>query len=117
MTDTKTAPIAPLGGRSVFLRDPDSERLLAMVMAVAAETAVLHDRLDRLERVAAEKERFSLADLAAYEPTAEVRAERADWMKDYIARLLRIFHETLDDDDGGARSAAYGDLMERLAKV
>lgn len=116
-TDRKPSPQAPLGARTVFLRDPDSERLLGMVMAVATETAVLHDRLDRLERVASEKESFTLADLAAYRPTAEVEAERAEWMKGYMARLLRIFHETLDDDDGGARSAAYGNLMDRMSKV
>lgn len=117
MTENRReAPVAPKGGRSVFLRDPDSERLLAMVLAVASEVSVLYDKIDRLERVAAEKPSFTLADLAAYEPTPEVLADRAEWLQGYMARLLRIFHEDLDDNDGGARTKAYADLMDRLAR-
>ncbi len=113
---SRKGPVAPKGGRSVFLKDPDSERLLAMIIAVASEVSVLYDKIDRLERVAAEKPSFTLADLAAYQPTAEVLAERAEWLQGYMARLLRIFHEDLDDNDGGARSAAYADLMDRMAR-
>lgn len=114
--ERRQGPVAPKGGRSVFLKDPDSERLLAMILAVASEVSVLYDKVDRLERVASEKPSFTLADLAAYEPTPEVQAARAEWLRGYMARLLRIFHEDLDDNDGGARSAAYADLMDRMAR-
>ncbi len=116
MSDLKKAPAVPLGARPVFLKNADDERLLAMIMAVASEVSVLYDRIDRLERVAAEKPSFSLDDLAAYELTPDARAARAEWMQGYVTRLLRIFQETLDDADGGARTAAYKDLMERMAK-
>lgn len=110
------APKTPLGGRPVFLNHPDNERMLAMVLAVGAEVSVLYDRLDTLERVAVERERFSLDDLEHYVPSPEVMAARANWRRDYLGRMLRILYEDLDDNDGGARSADYAELMAALAR-
>jgi hypothetical protein len=39
------------GGRPYFLDDPAVERVLNISMAVAAEVAVLHERMDTIERL------------------------------------------------------------------
>ncbi len=44
-------PKASKGGRPTFLDSADSERLLNMVVALAGEVSLLHDKLDSLARV------------------------------------------------------------------
>ena len=44
--DLQPRPLAAKGRRPQFLDDPDSDRLLAMIMALTGELAVLRERLD-----------------------------------------------------------------------
>lgn len=82
-------PRASKGERPYFL-DCDSERLLTMVMALAAEVSRLSDALDSLTRVAAAKPGFSLADLVAFQPDDDVAAARAARRDAMLGRLFRI---------------------------
>lgn len=103
----KERPRKPSGARPYDLGEPQAERVLSITMALASEVAVLHERLDTLARVASDKPRFSLADLEAYEPSPEVRAEREAWRRAYIKRLLRIMHEAEPNAGDAADYAAF----------
>lgn len=83
-------PRAAKGERPFFLADPDCERLLTMVMALAGEISLLSDKFDTLVRVAAVTPRFGLDDIAAYVPDDAVRAERAQRREAMLGRVLRI---------------------------
>jgi hypothetical protein len=50
-----------------FFDDPNVDRLMTMVMNLAAEVSVLRERLDTHEQVAAEKKLFTPADIEAFE--------------------------------------------------
>ncbi len=84
------------GKRPVYLDDPQSDKLLAIVMALAGEVSVLRDRLDTLERLAQAKGLVSIEEIEAYQPDDGVVQERERWRRDYIARVLRVVQEEID---------------------
>lgn len=113
---TAARPRIPKGYRPNNLGDPHVERVLSITMAVATELSVLHEKVDTMARLSAEKGTFSLADIEAYEPPPEVRAEREKWRKDYLKRLLRIMWEDIPDAPGESRGTAYGSFVREVAE-
>lgn len=84
-------PKASKGGRPYSLDHPDSERLLTMVVALAAEVSALHDRVDNLTQLAA-KGGFKPEEVEAYIPPPDVAEARARRRKAFVDRVLRIVH-------------------------
>lgn len=84
------------GKRPIYFQEPEVDKLLAIVMALAGEISVLRERLDTLERLLEEKGIISLAEIEAYQPDEQVAQEREQWRTDYIARLLRVIEEEVD---------------------
>jgi hypothetical protein len=62
--------------------------VLGVVMELAAEVFVLHDRLHTVERLLERAGTIALADLDAYEPSADERAQRLAERDALIARIL-----------------------------
>ena len=87
------------GVRPQFFNDPTSDKLLAMVMALAGEVSVMRDRNDTLERLIDAKGLIDKSELEAYRPTKEVIAERDAWRQEYLSHILRIVD--LDADNMG----------------
>lgn len=108
-------PKASKGGRPQFLDTPDSERLLTMVVALAGEISLLHDKLDSLARVASEKSTFSLDEVNRYAPDAQVLAERAVRREAFLGRVFRILHA---EAERAARPEAkdYAAIMAMVAR-
>lgn len=84
------------GKRPVYFDDAQSDKLLAMVMALVGEVSVLHERLDTLERLAQAKGIVSIEEIEAYQPDEQVAQEREQWRREYIARVLRVIEEEVD---------------------
>jgi hypothetical protein len=95
----------PAGKRPYFL-EPESERILAITMAMAQELAVARQRIDALERILEAKGIVPRAEIDAFTPTAEQYAERALWSQEYINRILRIVQQ----EGQVAEATAKGDL-------
>ncbi len=81
------------GKRPVYLDNPESDKLLAMLMALAGEVSVLRERLDTIERLVEAKGLISIEEIEAYEPDDQVAQEREQWRGAYIARLLQILQK------------------------
>lgn len=77
------------GERPYFFADPNVDKVIAMVMGLAGEVAVMRDRLDTVERLL-EGHGLRRADIDAYQPSAEVAAERAAWREAFLGEVLRI---------------------------
>lgn len=109
MTELKSRPLTPKGHRPYPTGEPHVERVLSITMAVAAEVAVLRERLDTVIRLAGGGERFSLDDIEAFDVTPEIAAERETWRTTYLARILRILQEAVPEEgaDDGARYKAF----------
>lgn len=82
----------PAGKRPYFLA-PETERVLAITMAVVQELAVTRQRLDTLERLLLAKGQLADGEMDRYAPDATAAAERALWTQEYIARVLRIVQQ------------------------
>src|SRR5438045_4020830 len=78
------------GRRPFFMKDPDVDRLLAIVTALTAEVSVVRERLDTAERLAEQGLPATPQNIEAYEPTPEVEAAREAVRQTMIGRVFRI---------------------------
>ena len=76
--------------RPVYFDDPQTDKVLAIVMALTGEVSVLRERLDTIERLLEAKGILAIADIEAYQPDESVAKEREQWRAEYIARVLRV---------------------------
>jgi hypothetical protein len=95
----------PTGKRPYFL-NPESERILAITMAVAQELAVARQRVDTLERLLAAKGLVTRDEVEGFAPSAEDYAERSLWTQEFIDRILRIVQQ----EGQAAEATAKGEL-------
>ncbi|MGV0106905.1 hypothetical protein [Nostoc sp. DSM 114167] len=84
------------GKRPVYLENSQTDKLLAIVMALTGEVSVLHERLDTIERLLEVKGILSTSEIEAYEPDVQVAKEREQWRAEYIARVLRVIQEEVE---------------------
>lgn len=101
------------GKRPQFLDDPAVERVLAITVAVATELAVLRERVDTIERLLENNGSLSRRDIEQFrDPGAH--AERAQWQKEYVARIFRILQQDsealADSHDNPAPEAVAAEL-------
>ena len=71
-----------------FFPDPNVDRVLGVVMELAAEVYVLRDRLHTVEQLLERTGTITLADLDGYEPSEDERAQRLAERDALIARIL-----------------------------
>lgn len=103
-------PRVPSGARPVYLRDGDSETLLGMLLALAAEVSALADEVDELREQLA-----VLRGKDAQSPT-DTEQRRSARRRAMIERLLRIVHEQLGSPANARRNAAYREFVEQLSR-
>jgi hypothetical protein len=84
------------GGRPYFLEDPAVERVLNISMAIAADLAVLHERLDTIERLLEAKGQLKRTEIEAYVPDDAAAEERQAWHARFSARILRIVQQEVE---------------------
>jgi len=102
------------GKRPWFFNDPDVERVLSITMAIAMEHAVTRQRLDALERVLEQQGVFSRDELDRFQPAREAEAERTRWMKEYIARVLRIVQQETEILEEEGMDVPMEEVMDEL---
>lgn len=84
------------GERPYFFDDPSVDKVVAMVMGLAGEVAVLRDRQDTLERVLEAKGLVKRREIEDYKPNAQVAGARADWREGFLGEILRIIEIELE---------------------
>lgn len=104
------------GARPHYFSDPDSDRLLSIIMAVAMEHAVTRQRLDALERLLESKGVFSREELENYAPDRDAEGERTQWTKEYIARILRLVQQETEELQDGM-DVDIRDVQDELRKT
>lgn len=95
------------GKRPVYFEDPETDKLLAMLMAVVAELAVVRDRLDTVERLAEARGVFTRAQIEQYRPNVQAEIDRERWRREYLERVLRVVHHELEAVERGETAEAY----------
>lgn len=104
------------GKRPYFLHDAQTERVLAVTMAVAQELAVTRERLDTIERLLADGRPVTAESIDAYRPDAVAMAERQRWHADFIARVLRVFQQELEEVEATGRDLDTEALASQFAE-
>ena len=102
----------PAGKRPYFL-NPETERVMAIAMAIAQELAVTRTRLDTLERLLERKGIVARDEISDFAPTQDDSAERGLWTQEYLNRVLRILQQEAEAIEAQAR----GDLASEEVAV
>lgn len=104
------------GRRPFFFPDPNTDKLLSMIAALAGEVAVLRQRVDTHERLADRRGIFSAADVEAYSPAVEVSDERARWRQEFLQRVFRILELEYTQPEVAREEAAYSAMIASFAQ-
>ncbi len=112
--DLTASTLKAKGRRPYFFDDPVNDKLLAMLMAVAGELAVTRERLDTVERILAQKGQLTPAEVDAYRPDEQAKAERGQMRQEYIARVMRILQNELDELEQMKADENYRRIVEEL---
>ena len=104
------------GRRPQFFADVETDRLQGMLMARATEMAVLYERVDTLERVAARKGIVLADDMQGFEPDETVQAEREAWRQKFLARIFYLYREELDDRLGHENDEQYRQFLKDVGR-
>lgn len=104
----------PAGKRPYFLA-AETERVLAITMAVAQELAVTRQRADTLERLLRDKGVLADGEIDTFAPDRAASAERQMWNQEFIARILRIVQQENEAAALGGEVAS-GEVGDELAR-
>ncbi len=111
----RLANAAPSGKRPHFFEDPDIDRLLAIVWAMAGELAVTRERLDTVERLLERRQVLPRAEIEAYRPDRDAAVERGQAQLEFIARILRVLQQEVEAMQKGLAERSAEDLARELA--
>jgi hypothetical protein len=81
------------GPRPTYFDDPQLDRLLNIVVALAAETAVTRERLDTHERLLEQRGVLTRADVESFRAEGLAEAERERLREEFTERVLRTLFE------------------------
>lgn len=84
------------GARPYFFSSAETERVLNIAMAIAAEVAVVRERMDTIERLLESKGLLLQKEIEEFVPTDEQAEERQGWHARYTARILRMVQQEMD---------------------
>lgn len=104
------------GRRPQFFENGEIDRLHGMMMAMATEMAVLYQRIDTMERVAAKKGVILREELEAFTPDQAIESEREIWRQKFLDRLFYLYREELDDRMGRENDRQYQQFLDEIAK-
>ena len=90
------------GGRPRFSTDPEVDRVMAIAMALASELAVLRERLDTVETLAARKGVLLAEEIENFLPDNEQELARQQWRHDFLERILYILRAEADEIAAGS---------------
>jgi hypothetical protein len=112
----RLANAASRGKRPHFFDNPDVDRLLAIVWALAGELAVTRERLDTVERLLARKTMVAREEIETFKPAPEEARERGEWHIEYIARLLRVLQQEVEALQRGEPDPSAEQVAHELSR-
>ncbi len=103
------------GPRPNFFDDPAVDRLVAIITALAGEVSVLHDQIDTIARVLAQKKVVTAEDLDGFAPDGTVAAEREAWREIFLENIFRIVHQ--ERESAQEDRVAYDQVVDDVTKA
>jgi hypothetical protein len=112
MTDDVRLPTTPRGERPRYFQDPAVDKVLSITMALAGEVAVMHDRLDSLERLLEARQPITRSALESFQPSGEERVARDAWRDRFLDVVMRSVHQELESLKSGRDRSSYAKVIE-----
>lgn len=103
------------GRRPFFFDDPEVDKLLAIIAALAGEVSVLRQRLDTHERVAAARKLFCADDIEGYQTSVEEDDERDRWRAEFLGRVFRALQYGTAEDEIREAEREYAHMISSFA--
>ena len=103
------------GKRPDFYETPGLDQAMSMIMVLANEVAVLHDRLDSAERVMAANGielAAGIEKLALDQPALEAREA---WRQDFLDRLYYLLRKDAAEAARAETTATYRQTIDDIA--
>jgi tRNA A37 N6-isopentenylltransferase MiaA len=98
------------GKRPQFYETPGLDQAMSMILVLANELSVLHDRLDSVERVSKAKGVDLAAEIEALVLDQEALEARETWRQGFLERLYYLARKD-------AHEAAQADSDERYTSI
>ena len=95
------------GKRPQFYDAPGMDQAMSMILVLANEMSVLHDRIDSMERVSKAKGVDMAVEIEALTLDQEALEAREAWRQDFLQRLYYVARKE-------AREAAEADSHEKF---
>ncbi|NIJ09469.1 hypothetical protein FHS31_003101 [Sphingomonas vulcanisoli] len=103
------------GKRPAFYEAPGLDQAMSMIMVLANEMAVLHDRLDSAERVMAANGVDLAAGIEALKLDQPALEQREAWRQDFLDRLFYLMRKDAAEAARAETAAGYHQVIEDIA--
>jgi hypothetical protein len=103
------------GRRPHYFADPATDRLLAILVSLVGEVAVLRERLDTVERLAEHAGVLTRHAIEEFQPSAEERAARDARRAAYLQRVFRILQATVEEQSGDRAARPLEEVIADFA--
>jgi hypothetical protein len=103
------------GRRPDFYPAQGMDQAMSMIMVLAQEFAVLRERVDTIERVAAGKGVFLAEDIEAFVPDQAVLEGRELWRQEFFERLFYLLHQQAAEAAGGDTAERFEETLAKIA--
>lgn len=104
------------GKRPVFYEAPGLDQAMSMIMVLANEISVLHDRLDSTERVAKAGGLDLAAGIEALQLDQQALESREAWRQDFLDRLFYLMRKDASEAAGADTAQRYAETIEEIAE-
>lgn len=104
------------GKRPKIYPHEGQDHLMAMTMALVQEVAVLRDRLDLFERVAASKDIVLSDEIESFQLDQTALEEREAWRVGYMSRIFAIFEQEAAELAVQDSSEKYQNTLDDIAE-
>jgi hypothetical protein len=103
------------GRRPEFYPNEGMDQAMSMIMVLAQEFAVMRDRVDTIERVAAGKGIILADEIEAYTPGQDVLEKRELWRQAFFERLFYLLHQQAAEAAGEDTAERFEDALATIA--
>lgn len=103
------------GKRPDFYEAPGMDQAMSMIMVLANEIAVIHDRLDSAERVAAANGLDLAAGIEALQLDQGALETREAWRQDFLERLFYLMRKDAHEATEADSEDRYKATIEEIA--
>jgi len=121
MTQAFTAPDRPhvvrdaKGKRPQFYETPGLDQAMSMILVLANELSVLHDRLDSAERVSKARGIDLAAEIEALALDQDALEAREAWRQGFLERLYYLARKDAHEAAQAESDAGYKSIIEDIA--